>query len=476
MVQHSPTVIVWFRRDLRLSDNPALLAATAMGQVLPVYIHENNQQEGGGGAWRWGLQQALAALNADLQGKLCCYVGDPARLLPEVAHAVGATGVYWNRLYTPQAIKRDRAIKQSLIERGLQVRSFNGSLLWEPWQVLKADKTPYKVFTPYYRRGCLVQDVPRQPMDAPPTVTWATLPAAAPAPSMQALDALLLGDVSWHKKWHGIWSMGEEAAQTRFEHFLSHGLACYDQGRDFPGRDCTSRLSTALQYGLLSPNQVWYGLEHAKADEHSVDKFRSELAWREFAYYQLFHFPSLPHKNFQPKFDHFPWLEDEVALGRWQTGQTGIPIVDAGMRELWQTGVMHNRVRMLVGSFLVKNLLLDWRAGAAWFKDCLVDYDLAINSASWQWVAGCGADAAPYFRIFNPVTQGEKFDRNGTYTRRFVPELANLPDQYLFKPWMAPASILRQAGVRLGQDYPEPLVDLAASRAQALAAFQALKI
>ena len=270
------------------------------------------------------------------------------------------------------------------------------------------------------------------------------------------------------------WHIGEDHAQDRLQEFVDHGLKDYKEGRNFPAQQNVSRLSPHLHFGEISPNQAWYAAKQ-KGKGQNMDHFLSELGWREFSYSLLYHFPKLPRKNLQAKFDKFPWRNDKRLLRRWQQGQTGYPIVDAGMRELWQTGYMHNRVRMIVGSFLVKNLLLHWHHGERWFWDCLVDADLANNSASWQWIAGCGADAAPYFRIFNPVTQGQKFDAAGEYTRHFVPELKDLPDKFLFNPWQAPPGVLNEAGVTLGKTYPEPVVDLKLSRERALQAFASLK-
>lgn len=422
-----------------------------------------------GAASRWWLHHALCALNASLGGALQVYVGDPADILLELAKTYSISAVYWNRCYEPWRIQRDTVVKNRLRAQNITVKSFNGSLLWEPWEVLKADGTPYKVFTPFYRRGCLSAKAPREPLNKPENLQLVN--SAAPQTSIGQLN--LLPKIRWDLQLLPHWLMGEQAAQQRLADFLTLDITDYKTGRNFPAQTHVSRLSPYLHFGELSPNQAWHAARSIKPSDHT-DCFCSELGWREFSYSLLYYHPELPEKNLQTKFEHFPWREDEEALMRWQQGQTGIPIVDAGMRELWQTGYMHNRVRMIVGSFLVKNLLLPWQYGERWFWDCLVDADLANNSASWQWIAGCGADAAPYFRIFNAVTQGQKFDAEGFYTRQYVPELKALPDKYLFNPWDAPAQVLQQAGVRLGDTYPYPLVDLSASRIRALAAFQAL--
>ena len=383
----------------------------------------------------------------------------------------GATAVHWNRCYEPWRIKRDKAIKAELQAAGIEVNSYNGSLLWEPWEPLKKDGTPYRVFTPFYRKGCLSQPEPRRPLPKPSNLKCATISGAQHV----GVDGLnLLPKIGWDKQLEPHWKIGEAGAHEQMMAFMKDGLNGYKDGRNFPAQQNVSRLSPYLQTGEISPNTVWYtAKEHGAGKD--LDHFHSELGWREFSYSLLYHFPELPWKNLQPKFDRFPWGDNSEFLHRWQTGQTGYPIVDAGMRELWQTGYIHNRVRMIVGSFLVKNLLIHWHHGERWFWDCLVDADLANNSASWQWIGGCGADAAPYFRIFNPVTQGHKFDPEGEYTRHFVPEVKDLPKKYLYSPWEAPADVLREAGIVLGQTYPHPIVDLKPSRELALEAFASLK-
>lgn len=462
--------LCWFREDLRLSDHPALTRAAEADAVLPVYIDDT--QSGGrahGGASACWLYQSLKALSASLEGALLCYQGDPLAILKALIARHGVTHVYWHRAYSAAHIARDTEIKQTLRAMGVTVVTENGRLLWEPWTIHKTDGTPYQVFTPFYRKGCLQAPPPRFPLEPPTGVTYLSDSHAL------SIDALgLMSDLPWGEAMLSHWRVGEEAAFDRLDDFLAHGLAHYKEGRNYPAKPYVSRLSPHLRWGEISPNQVWYAAKETAEDDH-VDHFCSELGWREFSYSQLYFYPDLPEQNLKAQFDAFSWREDPVHLSAWQRGQTGIPLVDAGMRELWQTGYIHNRVRMVVGSFLVKNLRLDWRAGERWFWDALVDADLASNSASWQWVAGCGADAAPYFRIFNPVTQGQKFDPQGEYIRRFVPEIAALPDRYLAAPWTAPAAVLAEAGVVLGETYPQPIVDLKASREAALEAFQLLK-
>jgi len=383
-------------------------------------------------------------------------------------HEIAA--IHWNRCYEPWRIARDSVIKTELAELNIATRSFNGSLLWEPWEALKKDDNPYRVFTPYFKNCRHNAASPRHvlPDIGPFEIfenTWNTITVD---------DLELLPDIKWDKKLETHWQIGETAAQDKLQRFTNNGLKNYKKGRDFPALNSVSRLSPHLHFGEISPHQAWHS---ARMNEESDDlnHFLSELGCREFSHSLLYHFPDLPRENLQTKFDIFPWLDNNEHLELWKTGQTGHPIVDAGMRELWQTGYMHNRVRMIVGSFLVKNLLLDWRHGKEWFWDCLLDADLANNSAGWQWIAGCGADAAPYFRVFNPSTQGNKFDPQGEYTRRYVPELQALPNKYLFSPWEASDDILKEAGVTLGKDYPKPIVDLKLSRLRALEAFQSLK-
>jgi deoxyribodipyrimidine photo-lyase len=475
------TAIVWFRRDLRLADNPALQAALSRAErVIPVYLH----CPGEAGAWRpgaasdWWLHHSLADLGralARLGSRLTVRQGsDSLALLRDLVAETGADQVYWNRLHEPEAIARDRRIKVALRGQGLTVESGNAALLHEPAR-LRAEGG-YRVFTPFWR--ALLAAGIDQAVAAPP----AALPPVPALPSVPVESLALLPRLAWASAFPGTWSPGEAGAQAALAGFLGRGLPGYGAGRDLPGRPATSRLSPHLHFGEIGPRQIVRALLEATGQPPAADgrgdadRFAAELGWREFAHHLLFHAPHTAEQPLDARFAAFPWRADYADdLRAWQRGETGLPLVDAGMRELWATGWMHNRVRMVAASFLTKNLLVPWQEGARWFWDTLVDADLASNSLGWQWTAGCGADAAPYFRVFNPALQGEKFDPDGVYVRRWLPQLARLPDRFLHRPWAAPARVLAEAGVSLGIDYPDPVVDLKASRERALAAFAQLR-
>jgi len=470
-------IIFWFRQDLRIVDNPGLSKSLKSDKVLPIYILDdiNSNDFAMGAASRWWLHNSLRELNKNLDNKLSLYKGDPLEILESLSSRFNIKGIFWNRCYEPWRIERDKKIKSKFIEKDIIVETFNSALLWEPWEILKSDNTPYKVFTPYYRKGCLMSEAPRKPLSAPNLNTLFEDKENV----LQLDDLNLLPRIKWYKEMEKLWEPGEKGAHKKLESFLSDGLLGYKEGRNFPSKKNVSQLSAHMHFGEISPNQVWHRAKLKKdlpRIEKDLDHFLSELGWREFSYNLLFHFPELPRENLQKKFDNFPWIDNEILFDKWKKGLTGYPIVDAGMRELWQTGYMHNRVRMIVGSFLVKNLLLHWHKGEKWFWDCLIDADLASNSASWQWVAGSGADAAPYFRIFNPILQGKRFDPDGSYIKKFIPELEQLPSKYLFSPWEAPIEVLSEANIELGSDYPEPIVDLIKSRDRALEAFSTIRI
>ncbi len=466
--------IVWFRQDLRLSDNPAFAAACRHHQcVIPIYILDEAISPLGG-AQRWWLHHSLASLGEHLKKiglNLCLRQGSVLDVLEQLVQDYPIDAIYWNRCYEPVAIARDTVIKKVFQARGIRVVSTNGSLLHEPWQIKNMTGHFFKVFTPYWR-ACLKQ------MNLPLQQTISPLPQPLNVNSDSLASwKLLPSNPNWAKAFGHYWQPGEDGAHIKLAHFIDINLKGYNTSRDEPSKDTTSKLSPHLHFGEISPWQIWRAIETVKLDKDcdlkSVERFLSELGWREFSYHLLYHVPSLPNANFKSAFDTFPWKNDPVFLKRWQEGKTGYPIIDAGMRELWQTGYMHNRVRMIVASFLTKDLLIDWRLGASWFLDTLVDADLASNSAGWQWVAGCGADAAPYFRIFNPVLQGEKFDPDGAYVRQWVPELQSVPVQWVHKPWMATEDKLRLC---LGKDYPEPIVDHLEARKQALLDYKMIGI
>lgn len=468
-------IIVWFRQDLRLKDHPALWSAVAQGAVLPLYIIDPEITPRGG-ASKWWLHHSLRNLAQSLKGHLIIEKGNALQIISNLVDQYQITACHVSRSYDPSQVNQDQQISDYLQTKSVRFEKFNGSVLWEPEQIQKADKSAYRVFTPYFRKGCLMAEPPRSPLPAPTNCQFLGEACNIDSVLQQYLP---LPTIRWDEPLAQEWQsdqqmIGEAGADHRLQLFLQNGLDGYKQGRDFPVKAHVSRLSPHLHFGEISPHQIWDQLQPMPASKDK-DHFCSELGWREFSHYLLHHQPNLPQHALQPKFRKFPWQENPDYLKAWQNGKTGIPIVDAGMRELWQTGYMHNRVRMIVGSFLVKNLLLPWQQGAAWFWDCLVDADLANNSASWQWIAGCGADAAPYFRIFNPVLQAEKFDPSGEYIRKYIPEISKLPLKFLVKPWLASPLILQEAGIILGQDYPLPIVDLKESRQLALTAFQSLK-
>ena len=477
------TALVWFRNDLRVADNPALAAAlNRCERVLPVYVHAPAEA----GAWqpgsasKWWLHHSLVSLDENLRvlgSRLIIRAGASVAALGELARQTGARSIYWNRRYEPPLVSSDAGTKQTLREAGLECHSYPGSLLYEPWTVQTAAGGPYRVFTAYWK-ACQRLPAPRAPLLAPAKLA----PVDSAVESLAPGDLDLLPRIPWDAGLRETWRIGEAAAMHRLERFAEDNLADYAEARDFPDRPGTSWLSPHLHFGEISPHSVLDTVNrvaHLNAERgvaRGAEHFARELTWREFAHHVLYHHPDTPDEPLDPRFTDFPWrLDARDWLPAWQRGETGFPIIDAGMRQLWNTGYMHNRVRMIVASFLVKNLRLPWQLGERWFWDTLVDADLANNTLGWQWAAGCGADAAPYFRIFNPVRQGERFDAEGRYVGRWVPELAKLPEKYIHKPWEAPGQVLDAAGVALGRDYPRPLVDLSETRREALAAFQSLK-
>ncbi len=469
----NPISIAWFRQDLRVTDNPALFEAAKSGSVLPIYILDDLAPKPCklGDVTKVYLHQALQYLDKSLEGNLNLYIGNPEKVISQLAKIYNIKHIYWNRCYEPWLMADDKKLEHTLKTLNIQHTVFNGSYLWSPTEIIKEDGSYYKVFGAYKRKTMLFE--PRKPL-----AKSKNLKLIKDKQNKTTLKQFkLIPAHPWYKQVIEHWIVGEEGAKKKLAYFIKNELSGYKAGRDYPNLEQTSKLSPHLHFGEISPYQVWEAIssKSSKTEAEDAQHFLSEMIWREFSVYLLYHFPDLYKDNFIKKFNTFPWNNQASLLKAWQTGNTGYPFVDAGMRELWQTGYMHNRVRMVVASFLVKNLMIHWHHGRDWFWNCLADADLGNNSASWQWVAGSGVDSAPYFRIFNPTTQGKKFDAEGLYTKKYLPELKNLPNKYLFEPWTAPQKVLTEAGVILGITYPEPIIDLKASREAALKAYRLLK-
>ncbi|MBI1365942.1 MAG: deoxyribodipyrimidine photo-lyase [Alphaproteobacteria bacterium] len=473
-LQNRPNVVL-LRRELRLADNPALAAAcAARAPVIAVFVLDDGEAFAPQGAGRWWLHKSLDRLGKSLSAIGVAFAlrrGPMAETAFDFALEAKAGAVFWNRRYELGEIAADRDLKTRLSAAGIGARSFNGRLVREPWELQTGAGAPYRVFTPFWR--ALRAAGPSRTIAAAPRKARAT--AQAPVSDSLGDWRLLPTEPDWAREFAGLWTPGEAGAQAALARFLEGPATDYAETRDQPGAEATSRLSPHLAFGEISPLTIWRAV-HARVEsgaisEKSADKFLSEIAWREFNHSLLYYNPHIADEPINKKFEHVRWRSDKDAFAAWTRGATGYPIVDAAMRELWRTGWTHNRARMIAASFLVKHLMIDWREGERWFRTTLVDADAANNPANWQWVAGCGADAAPWFRIFNPVLQGEKFDAEGAYVRRFVPELAKLPSRYIHKPWAAPADVRTSAGVRLGSDYPRPIVDHAQARRRALAVF-----
>jgi deoxyribodipyrimidine photo-lyase len=466
------TTVVWFHNDLRVADNPALYAAAQRGAVVPIFIYapEEQGERAPGAARQWWLHHSLQALDQSLRRLgarlIIRRAGQSLPTLEQILAETGADALYWNTRYEPQLWARDARVHETFRARGIETREFPSYLLHDPNAVRTDSGQPYTVFTPFWKRLLQVVEVP-EPLPAPEALR---LPERVPeSDPLESLE--LLPKIDWAAGFRETWQVGEIAAHRRLEWFLRHAVADYHALRDRPDLDATSRLSPHLQHGEITPRQIWHAtLRHSNGKwTKGVEHFLRELGWREFAYHILYHHPYTQTRALRSEFDSFPWTEEPTPTYKaWTKGRTGIPMVDAGMRQLWRIGWMHNRVRMIVASWLTKNLLHHWRLGEAWFWDTLVDADSASNVLGWQWTAGCGADAAPYFRIFNPVIQGRKFDPDGAYVRQWVPELAHLPTEYIHAPWEAPESVLSQAGVQLGKTYPYPQEPLDKSRERAL--------
>ncbi len=459
-------VIMWFRQDLRTRNLAALNAAAAAGEVICLYIQDDETPETWsiGGASRWWLHHSLKALAKKV--KLVLRRGRADHVLADVLRETGARAIYFTRDYAPWSAQLEVRVRQLCGLAGAECHRFGGYLLHEPESIRNGSGEPYKVYTPY-SRACLAAKEPAVAKAEVSPVMW---PGTVRSDHLDEWH-LLPAHPNWAKGFEPLWQPGEIGAHATLDRFIENGLATYADGRDRPDMAVTSRLSPHLHWGEISPAQCWVAVRAAAAQaggrfDASAEKFLKEILWREFSYNILHHWPTLPELPFRAEFSAFPWRQDQAALNKWQRGETGYPIVDAGMRELWATGTMHNRVRMVVASFLTKHLLISWTEGAKWFWDTLVDADIASNSASWQWVAGTGADAAPYFRIFNPVLQGEKFDPQGSYVRRWIPELASMPLEYLHHPWDSPHSF----------KYPAPMIEHGFARARALQALNQVKI
>lgn len=463
-------LIVWFRQDLRLHDNPALQAALAdTERIIPIYIHDDNPAWSPGAASRWWLHHSLTALADKLKqlgSRLILRHGDSVRVLQQIIDETGAGAVYCNRVYEPAGLRRDKQLHRQLNGNGITFSVYPGNLLREPDTVHNLSRQPYKVFTPFYQ--CYLREGwDNRTCDSPKRLPG----VSTRIKSDKLADLDLLPTIKWDSGFDDHWQPGEAGAWKQLRRFLRNDLADYYQARDVPSLEGTSRLSPHLHFGEISVRAILGELDRQDRRRQG-ESFIRELIWRDFAHSVLFHFPHTTDKPFDERFKNFKWKQSKTLLQAWQQGCTGYPIIDAGMRELWHTGYMHNRVRMIVASFLTKNGMQHWKKGAEWFWDTLVDADLAANSMNWQWVAGCGVDAAPWFRIFNPITQSQKFDKQGIYIRQWVPELAKLSNKYIHEPWKAPDEVQRQAGCVIGKDYPEPVLDLKATREAALETYK----
>lgn len=469
--------IVWFRQDLRLSDNLALLqAATNSKHILPLFIWSPDEEGewAPGAASRWWLHHSLQSLDEALKAsgsKLILRNGNSLEVLQKLIGESGAKGLFFNCRYDPAGRAQEDRVQNEL-EKLVLIKAFNSSLLHNPELVFNKEGNPFKVFTPYWN------NLQKRPVQDP-----AKRPESLPFPdkkiASEKLETLdLLPKINWAGGIAATWKPGEKHAQDRLQKFIEEGLWDYSTGRDRPDQDKVSMISPYLHFGEIGPRQIHHIINKVAAQSSEVKNsefFLKEMAWREFAHYVLYHFPETANRPLRSEFERFPWAKDAELLRKWEKGETGFPIIDAGMRQLWHTGWMHNRVRMIVASFLTKDLLISWNHGARWFWDTLVDADLANNTLGWQWAGGCGADAAPYFRIFNPTLQSEKFDPNGAYIRRWVPELEKLPAKWLYTPSEAPADVLATAKIKLGTNYPRPIVDHSEARKRALAALATIK-
>lgn len=472
-----PSSIVWLRQDLRTEDNPSLQAAIAEGgPIIPVFIWAPDEEGEWppGAASRWWLHQSLEQLNLDLAElglKLLIRKGSSLKNILEIVHSAKAGSVFWNQRYEPASLQRDKLVMRELKSQGLKVGCFNGSLLLHPEEVLSRQNTPFKVFTPFW--NCCLKEL--HCVTPLPKIKRKLKGCSASIDSETIQSLGLLPHIPWDTGLKAEWKPGQRQAHKALKEAVHSIVEGYSETRDRPDMKGVSKLSPYLHFGEISPRQVWHAVQnYFLGDECKSAAYLRQIGWREFGYYLLYHFPYTTTEPMQAKFVHFEWKGNDHNLSAWKKGLTGYPFVDAGMRQLWHTGWMHNRVRMAAASFLVKDLMLPWQLGARWFWDTLVDADLANNTLGWQWTAGCGADAAPYFRVFNPTSQGEKFDVTREYVKTWVPELKLLSPKWIYKPWLAPKEELQQAGIVLGRDYPFPIVDHDQARVEALSAFKSL--
>ena len=473
-------IIVWFRKDLRLHDHPALWEAAQQGKVIPIFIwsEEEEREYAMSEASQWWLHHSLLALEKKLKSHgvtLILRRGSSLEQLASICKQTEADAVFFSERYEPSISRRDGAIAKQLLSYVSEVRSFSSSLLFPPGDLWNQKNEPYKVFTSFWKRTM------RESVNRPLPIPENMVPYDEAIPSLQVEGLGLLSENTWHEKFHAYWEPGEEGAISRWQQFVDEGLSRYVVDRDIPSADSVSLLSPHLAWGDISARSIWYAAKRLHDEEteeyrqSSIEAFLRQLIWREFAYHQLIHFPRILHDPLREKFKEFPWQGSDEGLSKWQKGLTGYPLVDAGMRQLWETGAMHNRVRMVVASFLVKHLLISWVEGSDWFQKNLVDFDAASNAMGWQWVAGSGIDAAPYFRIFNPIIQSQKFDADGLYIRKWIPELAEIPSTYIHEPWKAPANVLLEAGIVLGETYPFPIIDHSFARIRALEGYAQVK-
>ena len=452
--------LVLFKNNLRIQDNPVLYNAVKNNHIIPVYIlDEHYTSKNLGSASKYWLYNALQSLNSSLDNKLLFFKGETQNIIDKLIDEFDIKDVYCEEAFLEDDIKLLEKLKLFLASRNISLHILNCTLLWEPYSVLKDDGTPYKVFTPFYRKGCVDRIVPPQPLGKPSNISYASIENKT-----HISDLNLLGKFQWYNKLNSIWEISEKKALQIFYDFVESPIYSYKKGRDYPAQNFNSRLSPYIRFGMISVNRIWHEVDNLVSDKNTAH-FKSEIGWREFSYYLLYHFPKMQNQNLQSKFDNFEWENSSEKFEAWKRGETGFPIIDAGMKELWETGYMHNRIRMVVSSFLVKNLSVDWKLGEQWFWDCLLDADYASNVAGWQWVAGTGSDAAPYFRIFNPILQGERFDETGEYTLKYLPELKTIPLKFLQKPWE----------MNSGFNYIKPIIDYKESRETALTKYSMIK-